>query len=133
MADAAKKIMIGCKLPSGLVLDYPNKPNKEGHLVDSDRKDRVSLRGVKHSKIVGSPYGLTQVDAEFWAAWKKANPKFPALLNGTIFEAANAEEAEVVAKDYAKEKTGFERMQTDGKDPRAMGVKKVTENDNDDE
>ncbi len=87
------------------------------------------MRGKNKARITGAEYGLTTVDADFWAAWTKANPKFPALTSGAIFVAANAEEAEAKGLELAKEKTGFEPMQTDGKDPRASGVKKADKDD----
>ncbi len=120
--SAAAKIVIGCRLPNGLVIEMPNKPDPNGYLTPTPRENRVALKGKNRAVIVGADYGLTEVDVEFWAAWKKANPKFPALAAGTIFEASSANDAAAVADEVKAERTGFEPMQIDGKDPRAAGV-----------
>lgn len=103
------KVIIGCKLPHGLILENPLNPNVT-----------VELNGLNKSLIIGAKHATTEVDAEFWDLWKNTNPKFSALLSGAIFEAKNEADAKAIAKEKLKEKTGFEAM--DPKDPK-NGVK----------
>lgn len=101
------KILIGCRLPNGLILQHP------------ESKAKVTIAGLHSSKIIGAKHITTEVDAEFWAAWKAAYASdFKPLKTGAIFEAASASAAESKAKELEKEKTGFEPMAKE-----ALGVK----------
>lgn len=97
--------MVCCKLPNGIVLEHPEKESI-----------RVMLYGVNSSKIIGSVYGETRVDADFWGAWKAANKDFVPFKMGAIFEAKTTKEAAGKAADTPK--TGLEPLPRD-----AMGVK----------
>lgn len=100
-----EKVLIGCKLPNGLVLHHP---------LASEVK--VTLEGLNKVRIVGSDHMLTSVDADFWEDWKRAHGKsFEPYLSGAIFEAKTQDEATQKAKDLSKVKTGFEpKNPTDG-------------------
>src|ERR1700739_5022255 len=107
MADG--KVMVGCKLPNGIVL----------HLTDEDKSAKggarkriragseVRLAGfsVKNGAqarhpIVGG-YGLTLVDASFWAEWVKQNKEFPPYANGLIFAHEDEASAQLEAATRA--------------------------------
>ena len=105
------KIIIGCRLPNGLTLHHPIT------------KEAVTLAGLHSSKIIGATHVTTEVDADFWEAWKEKFKDYAPLKSGAIFEARNETDATSKAKELRKEKTGFEPMATDGKDARASGVK----------
>ena len=108
------KIVIGCRLPNGLVLTHPISG------------ETLTLEGLHKAKIIGSTHVSTEVDADFWEEWKTSMGKdFAPLKTGAIFEARNETEAISKSKELRKEKTGFEPMATDGKDPRATGTKKA--------
>ena len=94
------RVVIGCKLPHGLILDHPLDPSK-----------KVELNGLNRTRIIGATYATTEVDGEFWEQWKTVHKDFPALQSGAIFEAGNAAEAAAVAKELEGEKTGFEPME----------------------
>jgi hypothetical protein len=103
------RIIIGCRLPNGLTLTHPIS------------KEKVTLDGLYKAKIVGSTHVSTEVDADFWEAWKASMGKdYAPLKSGAIFEARNETEAIAKAKDLRKEKTGLEPMAQD-----AGGVKKA--------
>lgn len=104
------KVTIGCKLPHGLILQHPANP---------DRK--VRLNGLKDSKIIGATFITTEIDAEFWAIWKKSYSDFQPLKTGAVFEASNQAEADAIGKELEGEKTGLEPLS-----PSAHGVKPVT-------
>lgn len=106
----AETIIIGCRLPNGIVLSHPKNP-----------KLLVTLNGSNKSLVIGADYATTEVDASFWTAWKLANKEMTVYTSNAIFEATSVKNAADTAKELAKEKTGFEPM-THG-DMENMGVK----------
>ena len=110
---AAKTVIIGCRLPQGIILDHP-----------LDLTKKVELKGKNSALIIGAEYGTTEVDGEFWETWKTVHKDFPALRSGAIFEAANASELTAVAAELEDEATGFEPMAQN-----AQGVKPATADD----
>lgn len=102
----SKTIVIGCRIPTGIVLDLINA---SGHKVE------VCLNG-QNSAQEGSPiillserdYGVTDVDAEFWEAWKAKYAGFPPLENKAIFEAKDERDAKAIHKEVKGIKTGLE-------------------------
>lgn len=104
---AKEIIIIGCKLPHGLTITHP-----------LDKNVKVTINGLNSSKIVGSTYVTTEVDADFWATWKAAYLDYAPLKSGALFEARTQTEAAAKAKELAKEKTGFEPI-----NPESLGVK----------
>lgn len=114
----AIKVLVGCKLPNGIILEHPQDDSKT-----------VELAGLNKIVIIGSDHAVTPVRSEFWDAWIKSNSEFPAIKSGAIFVAKDERSLAATAKENSKRKTGLEPMQTDGKDPRAAGAKAVTEKD----
>ena len=103
-----KTVLIGCRLPNGLILHHPLEPDV-----------KVTLAGLNSSKIIGATHVTTEVDQEFWETWLMVHKgKFQPLESGAIFEASNEASAKDIAKDLEKEKTGFEPMSKE-----AAGVK----------
>ena len=109
----AKTVLIGCKLPHGLILDHPLDVSK-----------KVELAGLNKAIISGADCATTPVDGEFWETWKTVHKDFPALRSGAIFEAANASELTAVAAELEDETTGFEPMAQN-----AQGVKPASQDD----
>lgn len=107
-------ITIGCRLPTGMVLEVAGKA--------------VTLAGQRQtharSKIIiltPDDYGTTEVDESFWAAWKsQVGEDFAPLKSGAIFEAKNDKEAAAKVKDLKQKKTGLE-----GSDQASGGVSKM--------
>jgi len=97
----AKTILIGCKLPNGIIIEAPNGQTAE-------------IDGLNKSKIIGATHVISSIDADIWAAWKAKNTTFSALKSGAIFEASSASEAVAIAKDT--DKTGLEPMPQKTKD-----------------
>jgi hypothetical protein len=98
-------VLIGCRLPSGLVLHHPQ-----------NRELTVKISGTSSAPTEGGlylppkSYETTEVDAEFWAAWKAAYVGFPPLKTRALFEAKSEQEASSKAKEAKNEKTGFEQI-----------------------
>lgn len=109
----AKTVIIGCRLPHGIVLDHPLDP-----------ANTVELAGLNKIRIIGAEHMTTEVDADFWEQWKTVHKDFPALKSGAIFEAKTAADADAKAKELTAKKggsaTGFEPAKPD-----ADGVKTV--------
>lgn len=107
-------ITIGCRLPSGFVLDVGGV--------------RVEIAGQRQAQagrdiilLTPDDFGRTEVDASFWEAFKKqVGPDFAPIKSGVIFEAANPKEAKAKHKDLKGESTGFEPL-----DKAAAGIEKV--------
>lgn len=104
-----KTVLIGCKLPHGLILDHPLDVSK-----------KVELAGLNKAIIIGADCATTPVDGEFWETWKTVHKDHPAVKSGAIFEARTTEEVKAKSKELKAEKTGFEPMPQE-----AMGVKVV--------
>ena len=102
------KVIIGCKLPHGIVLTHP----KTG--------ETVEIKGINShaSALIISPtvieHATTEVDAEFYETWKVAHKDFKPLTSGAIFEAKNAADLSAIAKERKQVKTGFEPLPQDG-------------------
>jgi hypothetical protein len=109
--DSTTHYIIGCRLPTGIILEHPMQPKKT-----------ITLDGLNRIKILGAGYATTPVDADFWEHWKMVHKDFPAMKTGAIFEAGTVEDAAAVAADLAKEKTGFEKMPQ-----KAQGIKSAKE------
>ena len=100
----SKKVLIGCRLPHGLILEHPLNPDV-----------KVTLKG-KNSRVVAGLYvpeqdfAMTEVDSDFWEAWIATNKAFPAITSNAIFVAKDAGSAESIAKELRNEATGMEQL-----------------------
>jgi len=114
---AGEKVTICCKLPNGLTLRLfraveVRQPVMGGgttmvveHHEDVTR-GRVHIRGNAHymhlaprSLIVAGYAQTPGVDKGFWEAWKLQNATLPALTEGLIFAAKNADTAHGMSED----------------------------------
>jgi hypothetical protein len=104
---AKSTVVVGCKLPNGIILGDHEEPKKQ-----------FTLNGLNRANIIGAAYATTEVDAELWDAWYSVNKDFPAVKSGSIFQASNDASVKSIAREYKDRKTGFEPL-----DPKAHGVK----------
>lgn len=106
MASSKKTVAVGCKIPNGLVLDY-NGVNVElkGGRVALDEDGRP----LSDRETPGG-FGITEVDADFWEAWKKANEGLCFLKDGTLFAIPELKDAKTMAKELKDTKTGLEPL-----------------------
>ena len=108
----AGKITIGCRLPHGVVLPALSEGGKT-----------VTLNGAythpsfnaSNGKIAPWACGRTEVDADYWkafkskyAGWKPLDPKNPA-----VFEVKDGKDVEKVARELEGVTTGLERFNPD--------------------
>ena len=96
-------VMIGCRLPNGMILTHPKDPKVK--VVLNGQYPPATESGIY---IPPKPYGVTAVDVEFWEAWKAAYQGFPLLKTRAIFESKTVGELESKAREMEKEKTGLE-------------------------
>lgn len=96
---AGKTIVIGCKLPNGIVLFHP-----------MDRSKFVEIQGLNRSKVIGATYMTTLVDGDFWNDWKAVHTDFQPFTSQAIFEASGLREAEDKARELVGVKTGLEPL-----------------------
>lgn len=94
MAAKNNTYVIGCKLPSGLVIRGAGK--------------EFLLNGAK-SQIIEGGFGITRdVPADIWDEYAKNHADSKAIRNGIVFAVADYKSAQDAAKDNAQVKTGLE-------------------------
>lgn len=104
----SKTVVVGCKLPNGLIIELNGKQAK--------------INGKNTSKIIGG-HGITEnVDAELFNAWLKVNVNREIVKNGFIFAHESKEDTKANAKEKAKTKTGLEPINPSDK---AHGVEQA--------
>ena len=108
----AKIVVVGCKLPNGIIIEHPSDPAK-----------KITLNGTNKSLVIGAEYATTEVDGDFFEQWIAANKEFSAVKSGAIFVAKSLADIVSIASELKEQKTGLEPMRKDGKDLRASGVK----------
>lgn len=128
----AEKIVIGCIWPNGIVLDHGGKTVEL-------RGSRIPLNEdgtpISHRLIIGG-YGTTEIDKDFWEAWKKANcPKdkvdawFAPMRSGAIFEAPTQADASAVAEMHAGVLSDDPSIKGLDRAQKAQGVSELVDDD----
>ncbi|EKY2017044.1 hypothetical protein QU220_004177 [Cronobacter sakazakii] len=104
----AETIVVGCKLPNGLVVE------QEGYT--------VTLNGANSSNVVGG-YGLTEgVDKDAFEKWLEVHKNQPYVKNELVFARAKANSAQSKATENASVKSGLEGLPQDKPAP---GIEKA--------
>lgn len=104
-----EKVIVGCKLPHGLVLHH--------------KGTAVTLKGANSSRVIGG-HGLTEVDKGFYEAWLKQHANFAPVKAKAIFVSESRDEAEDAAEERKDVETGFEGLNPDKPAP---GVEQAKE------
>lgn len=93
----SKTILVGCKLPCGMVLDGLRGQNS------------VELNGANSTYVPGAP-GLTHVDEDEWSYLSAAYASHPAFVNQSIYAHGtdSVADALAIAEELKDETTGFE-------------------------
>lgn len=108
MAGKKNTVVIGCKLPAGLVIRGADK--------------QFIINGSNSSVIIGG-FGITEdVPSEIWDDYAKAHAKSKLIQNGLIFAVNDKDSAKDAANERSKQKTGFE--QASDAEVKALGVEK---------
>ena len=100
-------VTIGCRLPSGLILDLGDQKTPPVEL-EGQRQAQARSKIVLLSE---DDYGTTEVDQSFWEAFMaRVGPDFAPVKSGAIFVAKNEKEAKAMHKDLKGQKTGHEPL-----------------------
>lgn len=106
----SKTVTVGCKLPTGLILELGNRS--------------VEINGANSSGVIGG-HGITHdVDAEFFNAWLEAHADRDMVKNGFIFAHDKAADTKAQAKEQEDNDTGLEAIKPDSPE---NGVSTATE------
>jgi hypothetical protein len=126
-------VMIGCKLPAGLILEIIKPGELRKPLPVGKRvilKGANSLRENKRASLLSYDYAITPVDKEFWDAWFALNKDLEFVKRNLVFVAPNMKDAEAMRAERREDATlhtGLEPLdmgkKEDGKarDPRLPG------------
>lgn len=96
--------IIGCKLPSGLVISH------EGQ--------KLKLAGTNDSLLING-FGITRdVPAELWEGFAKTFADQPLLRNGVVFAVTDEASAKDASQERKDQKTGLEQL-----DPKKQATK----------
>ncbi|MHB1870205.1 MAG: hypothetical protein ACYCT1_05050 [Steroidobacteraceae bacterium] len=139
-SNSTKQVWIGCKLPTGVVLELFDEappmpdPSRIQNLNFAIRpltvKARVTLKGANSVRNdltmrgLAQPvyqFGITAVSAEFWHEWLGwgDNAKLPFMKNGLVFSVDRERDAAGAAAEREPERTGLEPLnQAIERDPR---------------
>jgi hypothetical protein len=112
-------VIVGCKLPNGLVLELGKK--------GSQNYQTVTLNGsnAKGALIVpGTNYGVTSVPKAFMDKWMEKHSWLPAVKEKHIFVEEKVENASARALDDQASKTGLEPLDP-AKPPKGIEVDKA--------
>jgi len=133
----SETVTVACKIPAGLILrifefEEQAEPMFGGgtRAVRLSREvanaPRVKLNGPAHRQdrapvqSISGGYGLTfGVPKDFWDRWLEQNQTAEFVKNGLVFAHTKSSMAEDEAKEKAKLKTGFERIDP-SKPPRGI-------------
>jgi hypothetical protein len=97
-----KTVKVGCRLPNGIILHLPGDVTKQVRI--------KGLNGIHRKVLVFDDYAMTEVDADFWETWIQHNKDFAPLKSKALFVAEDRDSLDDMAKEYEKEKVGFEGM-----------------------
>jgi hypothetical protein len=126
MTKATTHVTIACKMPRGMTLRlFDMVDSREPVMGGGFREFKIAQPRAETVRIYGNraPYGMTppvpivggyaltpNVDAEFWAEWKKQNAEHDAVKNRLIFAYDKPESASAAATERAATKSGLEPM-----------------------
>ncbi len=120
-------VMIGCKLPHGLILELipapPADRTLQGFVPAGKRvtiKGANSLRTERRAQQGVHPFAITPVDKDFWEAWYAQHKDRDFVKNGLVFVAKDEKDAQAMARERLPERTGLEGLNTDLKNEPRM-------------
>jgi hypothetical protein len=133
-------VVVCCKLPHGFILELSDSriENQNGKdvVVHFPVGEQVEVTGANYAHRLAHPkreqdrnvrgvfgFGMTDVDADLWAAWLKQKATWPPLQKGWVYAQPSSEKARGQAREQEKMKVGFEPLDQDKPAP---GVEKAS-------
>lgn len=109
------KVPVGCKLPSGLIMELIDPAPQKNGTMPAPPGSRVSLNGANRvaSGIINPAvpqFGLTYVDEEFATEWFKRNRDKAFVQSGAVFLAKDEKVFAGEVKDRQLIHTGLEPL-----------------------
>jgi hypothetical protein len=134
LSKSADVVMVGCKLPHGLILEVPEPGSMEQIDPSSGKVLRIQgrkpapvgqryiLKGANSMRTRSGaqgqfPYAITPVPRAFWERWLARYKDADFVTKGFVFAEDSMKDAQASAKEKLPEMTGMEAMAQD-KDPR---------------
>ena len=123
----AKSVFVGCKIPTGLLLQLRNADNvvvASVQLEGSAQKGTLVIPPPNALKEDGA--GVTSVDGEFWEAWEKwaRENNYAPYVKGFVFAADRQQDLKAAARERQSELTRLEGLDMEGSDPRTVEFKR---------
>lgn len=112
---AAETVIVGCKLPNGLLLSVAGKT------IRINGRARYNMPSPTRRNLntdVEAGDGLTLVDKSFWDTWLAEHKEYGPVVSGHVYASPSRTDAVAKAKDTQENKTGFEPA-----DPAKPGAK----------
>lgn len=113
-------VLVGCKIPSGLVLQLREGERgeivKAQHALKGSQMPHFSPMTPAPNTLKENGIGITSVPADFWeawVAWAKQN-KYAPYMEGFVFAADKQDELVANAKDFSHA-SGMEGLRPDDK------------------
>ena len=135
-AEAARStdtVLVVCKLPHGFIMEIvqpgtmvaPDGKPIQGLMPSTEPGQRVFIKGANSMRTNPRahqgvhPYAITRVPRSLWEAWIERNRGMTFVRNALVFMAENPPDAQAMAKERIKERTGLEGLNPKvEKDPR---------------
>jgi hypothetical protein len=126
---AGATVIVGCKIPSGLIIDARASDGEviRMRLNGSAVPVLATLDRKMPSHQIEGGFGLTTVNKDAFMAWWKDHQDYEPVKRGFVFVAERSDSARSIAQERRGEKTGFEPLNPD-KLPTAK-VTKMTKED----
>lgn len=112
-APSRNTVTVACKLPHGLeICLYELSETEDKKPIMKACSEPVKLAGANAPDAIAG-YGLTKVDADFWAAWLKANKRHSAIVGEYVFAHEKSADTIEHSQDNEDLRTGFEGLDPD--------------------
>ena len=110
----ANTVLIGCRLPHGIVLEIENAVSKEVTKVTLNGQNKSpAFEYTEMVVLQRDHFGITEIDAGFWEKWLAANADFAPFKANAIFVAKDEKSIKSQAAELRTEPTGFEATAQD--------------------
>lgn len=126
----AGTVLVGCKIPSGLVLQLRNELGDvvKEQVLQGAQMAHLSVAVAAPNALREHGVGMTTVDKDLWDAWEEwaMKNRFEPYVQGFVFADAKRENVLSEAKDRVRDKSQLEGLAPgDASDPRVFEFRNV--------